>query len=245
MSCRGIDTLESIGSLNKGNVGGTLSQFKPTGWTPLGASIRAAAKEFESERNRVNKIIVVSDGIDECGGNPQAEARKLRRSGFNVEIDVVGVGVNRNNATGKQLGGVAHATGGTYTSAMDTAGLEAYFDKRLGDWVATAKLSECVAKEFVDYAGCQAVRWQQAKSKLDGEIKRLRAAGKDTEADQLQRQMNQTANYYLKTLSTRGLSAAKNFTPNSAEVKQIVDYLEKSENGRAILKANNLPCKAD
>ncbi|MQA02036.1 MAG: VWA domain-containing protein [Streptosporangiales bacterium] len=246
MSCRGIDTLESVGSLTKDNVGGTLNQFEPTGWTPLGASIRAATKGFASERNRVNKIVVVSDGIDECGGNPQAEARKLRRSGFNVEIDVVGIGVKGGgNPTGKQLGGVAHATGGTYTPVSDTAGLESYFNGRLGDWVATAQLSECVAKQFMDYASCQAVRWQKAKSRLDAEVKRLRSAGKDTEADQLQRQMNQTANYYLKTLTSRGLGAAKNFTPNSAEVKQIMSYLEKTENGRAVLKANNVPCSAD
>lgn len=242
-SCGKIETLQSIGDLSRSNVGGALNRFEPTGWTPLAASLRAAAKQFEAERNRVNRIIVVTDGVEECGGNPQAEARKLRRSGFNVKIDVVGLGVPKNSSTGGQLNGVADVSGGKFIVVNDSAGMESYFDQLLAQWVATAKLGDCVAKNFVDYSGCQALRWQKARKKLDAEVGKLRDQGKDVPADQLQERIDEAGEYYLTTLATRGLDAAQGFTPDSAEVRRIERHLEETADGRAALTVANTPCR--
>lgn len=243
ISCKKIKTVKPIGELNKDNVADALAPYSPRGWTPLASSLKDAAKQFK-DNGAVNRVIVVTDGIEECGGNPKAEARLLRRSGLNVRIDVVGLGVHRGNGAA-QLGSVAKVAGGTFTAVNDTAGLEDYFDTLLGQWVATANLSGCVAEHFVDYSTCQAVRWQKARKAMQGEVDKLRSQGDGTAAEQLQTRINDTSTYYLTTLATHGLSAAQQFTPNSAEVKQIKAYLAKSgSHGRAVLHAADYRCHA-
>lgn len=241
-SCRKIDTLQPIGDLTKSNVSGTLSEFEPTGWTPIARSLAEASKKFDNERNRVNKIIVVTDGMEECGGDPQAEARKLRRSGFNVSIDVVGMGVSKDAPAKKQLTGIADAGGGRFTAVNDTKGMESYFNQVLASWVATAKVGDCVSKHFPDYSACQALRWQKAQPKMNAEIQKLRDDGQSVPADQLEQRTTEAGQYFLTTLTTRGLSAAQDFTPSSDEVKQIEKHLEKSADGRAALERTKVPC---
>ena len=54
-----------------------------TGWTPLASSIRRAIADFpDAERGVVNAVVLVTDGLETCGGDPcaaAAEARGLRR----------------------------------------------------------------------------------------------------------------------------------------------------------------------
>lgn len=241
MSCRKIKTVKPVGRLNKGNVADALDPYTPRGWTPLAASLKDAAKQF-GDTGRVNRVIVVTDGIEECGGNPKAEARMLRRSGLNVRIDVVGLGVHSGHGSA-QLAGVAKIAGGTFTAVNDTAGLEKYFDDLLGQWVATANLSGCVADHFVDYSTCQAVRWQKARKAMQSEVDKLRSQGDGTAAEQLQTRINDTSTYYLSTLATHGLSEARQFTPSSAEVKRIKAYLANSgSHGRAVLRSADYGC---
>ncbi|MBO0830176.1 MAG: VWA domain-containing protein [Streptosporangiales bacterium] len=243
VSCRQIKTVKPIGQLNKANVAGALAPYSPHGWTPLAASLKDAAKQF-ADAGTVNRVVVVTDGIEECGGNPKAEARMLRRSGLNVRIDVVGLGAPKGHGSA-QLASVAKVAGGTFTAVNDTAGLERYFDDLLGQWVATANLSSCVADHFVDYSSCQAVRWQKARKAMRSEVDKLRSQGDGTAADQLQTRINDTSTYYLTTLATHGLSEAKKFTPSSAEVKQIKAYLADSgSHGRAVLHAADYRCHA-
>lgn len=241
MSCKKIKTVKPIGQLNKGDVADALAPYSPRGWTPLASSLKEAAKQFR-DTGTVNRVIVVTDGIEECGGNPKAQARMLRRSGLNVRIDVVGLGVHTGNGSA-QLASVAKVAGGTFTAVNDTAGLERYFDDLLSQWVATANLSGCVAEHFVDYSSCQAVRWQKARRAMQSEVDKLRSQGDGTAAEQLQTRINDTSTYYLTTLATHGLSEAQKFTPSSAEVKRIKAYLAKSgSHGRAVLHAAHYPC---
>lgn len=241
MSCKRIKTVKPIGGLNKGNVADALAPYSPRGWTPLASSLKDAAKQFK-DSGTVNRVVVVTDGIEECGGNPKAEARILRRSGLNVRIDVVGLGVHRGGGSA-QLASVAKVAGGTFTAVDDTAGLEDFFDNLLAQWVATANLSSCVADHFVDYSTCQAVRWQKARKAMQSEVDGLRAKGDGTAAEQLQTRINDTSTYYLTTLATHGLAEAQKFTPNSAEVKRIKAYLAKSgSHGRAALHAADYHC---
>ena len=78
--------------------------------------------EFSGKEGEVNKIVLVSDGIETCGGDPVAAAEELNRSGIEVEIDVVGFGVPDDEAD--QLRDVASAGGGEYFDARTGALLE-------------------------------------------------------------------------------------------------------------------------
>lgn len=241
-SCQGIQTLENIGDLNEGNVDGALDRFEPTGWTPLAKSVREAAKAFEDQNGRTNRIIVVTDGIEECGGNAKAEARKIRRSGVGVKLDVVGLGVEKGKGD-SQLAKIAGVTGGRYSSVDDAADLEAYFDKELASWVGAAKVADCIAKGLGPYANCQTARWERAQRAMRDEVTELRADGKTVAANQLEQRLVDTTNYFASTLTTKGAAAIKAFRSDNPDVKRIQEHLEKSADGRAALKDLGEPCR--
>lgn len=129
-SCRGIDTFAPLGELEVGSVRQTLGQFQPTGWTPVAGSLEAAAGEFAGKEGAVNRVILVTDGIETCGGDPVAAARALKESGIAVTVDVVGFDV-ANSAEQAALRQVAEATGGEYADAQSAAELNDYFDDQV------------------------------------------------------------------------------------------------------------------
>ncbi len=103
-----------------------LARFQPTGWTPVAGALRAAAEAFRGKEGEVNRVYLVSDGIETCDGDPVAAARQLHETtGLAVQVNVVGFGVDRDAA--QQLRRVAEVAGGTYHDARTGADLEAYF----------------------------------------------------------------------------------------------------------------------
>jgi len=86
-----------------------LSQAPARGLTPIAYALEQAVADFPG--NDLDKlIIIVSDGIESCYGDPCGVATELGALGF--VIHTVGFVVSRTTAT--QLRCVATATGGTY-----------------------------------------------------------------------------------------------------------------------------------
>ena len=98
------------------------SKIYPSGKTPLGSSIRKAGEVLKDIHKKVN-IIIISDGVETCGGNPIAEAKKLKtKYGIDASIYVIGYSVD--NRTKNQLVALANAGGGKYYSAEDSVALD-------------------------------------------------------------------------------------------------------------------------
>lgn len=119
------DVLLPLGTMDPDGFRGVLSRFQPTGWTPIEGALREAEGAFAGKEGAFNRIILVSDGVETCGGDPVAAARQLRASGFEVQIDVVGFGVPDDAA--RQLRDIAAAGGGKYTDVRTGADLDSYF----------------------------------------------------------------------------------------------------------------------
>lgn len=100
-----------------------LSATYPSGQTPLGATFEAA-RGFLGNTHRATKpqtVILLTDGMESCGGNPVAEASKLLADG--VETYVVGFG---GGVDPEMLGRIATVGGtGSYAQADDLAQLTA------------------------------------------------------------------------------------------------------------------------
>ncbi len=126
-SCAGIDLLAPIGQLKRENIDGILAQFQPTGWTPLAASLAKAAEAFKGKADATNRIVLVSDGLETCGGDPVAVAKQLHDQGLAIEIDVVGFGIKEDTPDAQQLRQIAHVTGGSYYDAKTASDLDNYF----------------------------------------------------------------------------------------------------------------------
>jgi len=97
-----------------------LKVVTPKGMTPLTASLTKAA-ELLAEGEGEATVLLVSDGIETCAGDPCAAVAVLRDKGLKLVVHVVGFDVK--GAAVEQLQCIARAGGGGYFQANDTAGL--------------------------------------------------------------------------------------------------------------------------
>ncbi len=80
---------------SKGNVAAIkqkVSEAKPTGITPIEHSITQAANDFPDAK-AVNMIILITDGIEECGGDPCKARQKLIEKGIVFKPFIIGIGL--------------------------------------------------------------------------------------------------------------------------------------------------------
>lgn len=128
VSCESTEVMYPLGSYNEGTFQQSLSKFKPTGWTPLAASIEAAEKDLQGKEGN-NVIYIVSDGIETCDGNPVEAAKKLHESNIKAEVNIIGFDVD--NEGQQQLKAVAEAGGGEFQSVSSQKEL---FDEVDSNW---------------------------------------------------------------------------------------------------------------
>ena len=113
--CADTRLVVPVGPVQPSAAATALAGLRPTGYTPLAASLKAAAADLSSDGPRT--IVLVSDGEETCGGNPCEVAEDLADSGVGLRVDTVGYGVDE--STRAQLSCIATATGGAYSEAPD------------------------------------------------------------------------------------------------------------------------------
>ncbi|MPZ86776.1 MAG: VWA domain-containing protein [Nitriliruptorales bacterium] len=151
-SCAGVDTLADVGEVDFETFPDVLQSFEPTGWTPVAGSLEAAREVFADRGEDANRVILVSDGIETCDGDPVAAAEALAAEGIDVTVDVVGFGVDA--ADEDQLRAIAEATGGDYTTAQSGDDLRGYFDKQRERHSALLSQFFCVIGQMNDVFSC-------------------------------------------------------------------------------------------
>ena len=114
LSCGSTEVMYAVNSYQDEGFSTALTQFKPSGWTPLAATIKSAYDDLKvkSSDKSENILFIVSDGIETCGGNPVEEARSLANSDLNVKVNIIGFNVDDEGQ--KQLKETAAAGNGTY-----------------------------------------------------------------------------------------------------------------------------------
>ncbi|MBI3502124.1 MAG: VWA domain-containing protein [Bacteroidetes bacterium] len=70
----------------------------PTGTTPIAFSLGKAAYDFPPDKNSRNIIILITDGIEECNGDPCAVSLELQKKGVIIKPFVIGIGLDLNFA---------------------------------------------------------------------------------------------------------------------------------------------------
>lgn len=183
-SCAGIDVLNELGTLNVETVPGTLAQFQPTGWTPIAASLDRAAQAFGGREGQANRIVLVTDGIETCDGDPVAAATRLKQAGIAVTVDVVGFDV-QGSSDQAALRAVAEATGGTYVNAGDAGALNAYFDDLLAQQGDLISALTCVLGSVSTARACAITISSEGRRELLREAEVL-----DRERSALVRELN-------------------------------------------------------
>lgn len=71
-----------------------LNEIQPSGTTPIARSLEECQRDFPSTPGR-NVIILITDGIEECNGDPCAVSLALQKKGIALKPFVIGLGVNK------------------------------------------------------------------------------------------------------------------------------------------------------
>lgn len=185
-SCRGVELLEPIDERAWAGFGRALNRFEPTGYTPLGAALRKARAAFEGKQDGVNRIILVTDGIETCGGDPVAEARRLKQAGVKVTTDVVGFDVAE-PAAARRLRAIAEASGGEYTDARTAADLDDYFTEARERVAELSKQLLCVSAQAGRINLCQGATVGKAVLFMGVASADAARAGRDAQSEEIDR----------------------------------------------------------
>ncbi|WP_395019126.1 VWA domain-containing protein [Dongia sp.] len=119
--CKDMELVAPIGAEDAGSIAGRIQELTPKGETPIAASLEMAAKSFLAFKGQENAIILVTDGIEECKGDPCAAASAIKAAGLDLKVNVVGFTLKPEQR--KLIECVATETGGTYYDAKNAAAL--------------------------------------------------------------------------------------------------------------------------
>ncbi|MGP4108988.1 vWA domain-containing protein [Virgibacillus sp. L01] len=150
MSCSSSEVVYPLSTYNRKEFNKALSTFKPAGWTPLAASIRAAQKDLQEKSgdNVKNVVYIISDGEETCGGDPVKAAKQLHGSGIATAVNIIGFDVE--NEAQAQLKKVAEAGGGTFTNVDSGKDLVEVAGDNISEALEAAELNMWSALEGVD-----------------------------------------------------------------------------------------------
>lgn len=77
---------------NFGDIKKALREIVPKGTTPITYALEQSANDFPEDINSRNIIILITDGIEECDGDPCAISLKLQQKGIIIKPFVIGIG---------------------------------------------------------------------------------------------------------------------------------------------------------
>jgi hypothetical protein len=146
--CRDSELLAAHGIDNRDAIRGAIGGVIPRGQTPLAFSIDQVANDFGDFRGE-KAIVLLTDGIESCGGDPVEAARRLQQGG-RLPVHVIGFGLgHRDDGDEEQLRGIAEASGGRFLTAANAEELREALALTVGtpfrvfrdqDWVASGTL---------------------------------------------------------------------------------------------------------
>lgn len=145
--CKDVELLAPIGVNDPEKLATRLGPIKTKGKTPLAYSLEQSVPHFSSFPGQNNFVILVSDGIETCGGDPAQAAAKLAAANIGVKVHVVGFDVK--GAERKQLEDIAKEGKGRYFNAQNAQGLKDAFAQVKVE-VVQAKPEPKLKEVFVD-----------------------------------------------------------------------------------------------
>jgi Ca-activated chloride channel family protein len=84
----------AFGDDNIGKIKQEINNLIPSGTTPIAYSLQQAGYDFPPCGDCRNIIILITDGIEECDGDPCAVSRMLQERGVTLKPFVIGVGLD-------------------------------------------------------------------------------------------------------------------------------------------------------
>ncbi len=120
--CEDIEIVVPVGKLDVAEMQREINSLQAFGATPVAAALEKGAAAMTSLKGK-KTIVLISDGIDTCNGDPVRAAERIREEmGIDVIVQVTGLGVDK--SAKEQLKETASAGGGNYYAADNAQQLE-------------------------------------------------------------------------------------------------------------------------
>lgn len=129
-SCRASELKVPIGQNTQTYISNVLKSIRPVGMTPISYSLQQAIDYDFAYVTGKKRIILVSDGMETCDGNPCDFAVNLVKKGIDLKIDAIGFDLSEKEAI-SQLKCTALATRGKFYSANNANELANSLNKSL------------------------------------------------------------------------------------------------------------------
>ena len=152
LSCEEIETVYPLSSYERYGFTKALNSFSASGWTPLASAIEKANDLLAnySKEEYKNSVYIVSDGIETCGGDPVAAAKKLNESDIAAMVNIIGFDVDDKGQN--QLKEVAEAGGGSYSTVRNQSEFEEVIIKKWKpDIFQIYSMQGVTLREYVDH----------------------------------------------------------------------------------------------
>jgi Mg-chelatase subunit ChlD len=149
--CSDSSLLVPFGLTTRTPIFGAIGTLKPRGQTPIAFALNQAAFDFaglEAEKT----LILVTDGLESCGGDPVAAARDLRNQGIVTHIIGFGLGNTADENT-SSLKAMAAASGGRYFTANSADELRSALEATVGTSYRVLDHSGVVARGVLGSSG--------------------------------------------------------------------------------------------
>ena len=120
--CSDSALLVPFGEQNRESIRWAVESLRPLGQTPIAFALNQASKDFGTLQDD-RALVLVTDGIESCGGDPVQAARELREQGIVVHLIGFGMG-SAADEDAASLHAVANASGGRYVTASSAEELK-------------------------------------------------------------------------------------------------------------------------
>lgn len=127
ISCDSSELIVPIAGVDKQAILNQIDALQPTGWTPLATSLERAGGDFQPGENVTNAVVLITDGVETCDGDPCNIASQLHAEDIQLITHVVGFGLAPEEQATLQC--IADGGGGMLIGAANAAELSsALFD---------------------------------------------------------------------------------------------------------------------
>jgi len=145
--CQDIETLSPLNLLDASKFNKLVKSIKPRGATPIAAALDIGGSVAITGKSPAS-LILISDGLDNCRGNPCETAQALKKKYPKLTINVIAFDRQAPEKL-ESLSCVAKATGGTFQSAVNESELKTAVKHALD---AQFVLNSAVVNEKADAA---------------------------------------------------------------------------------------------
>ena len=118
--CQDVEILIPPGSDDRQGMIARVEALKPMGMTPIALALASVAESLQARRCETT-IVLLTDGLETCGGDPLALVRTLKQTSLRFVLYVVGYDIKENEK--QVLLDLAAAGGGRYLAASDATSL--------------------------------------------------------------------------------------------------------------------------